>query len=317
MSFKTFLEFVRIEVKTASVLPLILGIVYCWYVNGQLNPVTTVVYFVAQFSIALFVTGFNNVMDYYKAVDLDYRAQTNIIGRKHLSPTKALHLMLYFLLFSMAAGIWLVWQTNILLLLIGGACIFVAVFYTFGPVPLSRMPVGELLSGVTESFGAFFIMVYVNVPSDSIMALHFDWPTFTLKGQLPTLLSLCLIGAIIAIPTSNIMLADNICDLDQDRRNERYTLPHYLGTTWALRLYNTLIWFSLVAVVVAVITKVLPIELLLLLLLIPVILRNNRRFNTRQLKDVTFITAIQNAMAINISLIVSLLLAIVRTTWWG
>ncbi len=96
MSFKTFLEFVRIEVKTASVLPLILGIVYCWYVNGQLNPVTTVVYFVAQFSIALFVTGFNNVMDYYKAVDLDYRAQTNIIGRKHLSPTKALHLMLYF-----------------------------------------------------------------------------------------------------------------------------------------------------------------------------------------------------------------------------
>ena len=101
MSFKTFLEFVRIEVKTASVLPLILGIVYCWYVNGQLNPVTTIVYFVAQFSIVLFVTGFNNVMDYYKAVDLDYRAQTNIIGRKHLSPTKALHLMLYFLLFSM------------------------------------------------------------------------------------------------------------------------------------------------------------------------------------------------------------------------
>ncbi|MEL1206182.1 hypothetical protein AADX86_12410, partial [Staphylococcus epidermidis] len=86
---------------------------------------TTIVYFVAQFSIVLFVTGFNNVMDYYKAVDLDYRAQTNIIGRKHLSPTKALHLMLYFLLFSMAAGIWLVWQTNILLLLIGGACIFV------------------------------------------------------------------------------------------------------------------------------------------------------------------------------------------------
>lgn len=48
MSFKTFLEFVRIEVKTASVLPLILGIVYCWYVNGQLNPVTTIVHFVAN-----------------------------------------------------------------------------------------------------------------------------------------------------------------------------------------------------------------------------------------------------------------------------
>ncbi|WP_208422647.1 UbiA family prenyltransferase [Latilactobacillus fragifolii] len=317
MSFKTFLEFVRIEVKTVSVLPLILGIVYCWYVKGQLNLVTTVVYFIAQFSIALFVTGFNNVMDYYKAVDLNYRAQTNIIGREHLSPTKALRLMLYFLSFSIVAGIWLVWQTNICLLLIGGACIFVAIFYTFGPVPLSRMPVGELLSGVTESFGAFFIMVYVNVPSDSIMALHFDWPTVTLTGQLPTLLSLCLIGVIIAIPTSNIMLADNICDLDQDRRNERYTLPHYLGTTWALRLYNTLIWVSLVAVVVAVMTHVLPLESLLLLLLVPVIERNNRRFNAQQLKEVTFITAIQNAMAINTALIASLLLATVRTTWWG
>ena len=60
--------------------------------------------------------------------------------------------MLYFLLFSMAAGIWLVWQTNILLLLIGGACIIVSVFYTFVPDPLSRMPVGELLSGVTEHY---------------------------------------------------------------------------------------------------------------------------------------------------------------------
>lgn len=71
------------------------------------------------------------------------------------------------------------------------------------------------------------------------------------------------------------------------------------------------------AVVVAVMTRVLPLESLLLLLLVPVIGRNNRRFNAQQLKEVTFITAIQNAMAINITLIVSLLLATVRTTWWG
>ncbi|KRM24561.1 UbiA family prenyltransferase [Latilactobacillus graminis] len=317
MTFKTFLEFVRIEVKTASVLPLILGIVYCWYVYGQLNLLTTTVYFMAQFSIALFVTGFNNVMDYYKAVDLDYRAQTNIIGRRRLSPTKALHLILYFLGFSVLAGIWLVWQTNWLLLLIGGACIFIAIFYTFGPIPLSRMPVGELLSGVTESFGAFFIMVYVNVPSDRIMALHFRWPEVSLSGNLPTLLSLGLIGVIIALPTSNIMLADNICDLEQDRRNERYTLPHYLGLNWALWLYNLLIWVSLVAAVIAVMFHVLPNESLIVLLLIPVIRHNNRIFKTQQLKNKTFITAIQNAMVVNISLITSLLLAIVRTTWWS
>ncbi|KHS59025.1 1,4-dihydroxy-2-naphthoate prenyltransferase, partial [Listeria monocytogenes] len=59
-------------------------------------------------------------------------------------------------------GVWLVFRTDLLVLLIGFVCFCIGILYTFGPVPLSRMPLGEIFSGVTMGFGIFFLAVYVN-----------------------------------------------------------------------------------------------------------------------------------------------------------
>ena len=57
---------------------------------------------------------------------------------------------------------------------------------------------------------------------------------------------------------ANIMLANNICDLEDDIKNSRFTLPYYIGRKRAVILYNILYGLSFIAILTAVILNVLP-----------------------------------------------------------
>jgi 1,4-dihydroxy-2-naphthoate octaprenyltransferase len=94
LTWPLFLELIRLPAKAASLLPFLFGVSYAWVHYHQLNWGNTLIYFVGQMSIALFVTGFNNVQDFYKAKDDHYRATQNILGREHLNPKRILNLML-------------------------------------------------------------------------------------------------------------------------------------------------------------------------------------------------------------------------------
>lgn len=151
--------------------PYFIGILFSIYYFHAFNWINSLIYLVAQVAIALFVTGFNNVQDYYLAKDLHYRDTYNIVGREHLSPRRSLNLMLAMLATAIILGLVLVVRTNLLLLFMGAAAIGVAIFYTYGPVPFSRFPLGELLSGCVEGFGVFFLSVYMNVATPYWRAL--------------------------------------------------------------------------------------------------------------------------------------------------
>ncbi len=68
--------------------------------------------------------------------DADYRDNHNVIGTRSLTVKKAWQVRI---LFAVAAvvGLVLVARTNILLF-VGAICFFIGVFYTFGPIPISR-----------------------------------------------------------------------------------------------------------------------------------------------------------------------------------
>ena len=78
-------------------------------------------------------TVMNNLMDYVKAKNSDYRDNHNVIGTSTITVKKAWQV--FGGLFAVAAvvGIILVARTNILLLIVGAICFFIGVFYTFGP----------------------------------------------------------------------------------------------------------------------------------------------------------------------------------------
>ncbi len=48
------------------------------------------------------------------------------------------------------------------------------------------------------------------------------------------------------------MLANNICDLEEDKKNERYTLVHYLGKARALKLFIAMNVLAFVAIIASV-----------------------------------------------------------------
>jgi len=106
------------------------------------------------------------------------------------------------------------------------------------------------------------------------------------------------------------MLANNLCDLDEDIVNHRYTLVFYIGRKRGVQLFNVLIYLSYVAVVLAVVLKIYhPIMLAVLLTLFPVS-KNLSIFNQKQVKTETFVLSIKNLILINGALVCLMLISL-------
>lgn len=294
MTLKVFLKLVEIQTKIASLFPFLLGILFAQFYFDTINIGNTLLFFLAMLLFDLTTTAINNLMDYQKAKDVSYKENTNIIGQEKIAEKTVIQLILMMLTFASLLGLWLVFRTNILLLFLGGACFIVGIFYTFGPLPISRMPLGEALSGVVMGFGIFFIAVYVNVAPTTLIDLSFHGTTFLLEGNVLTILKIFLVSLPTVFLIANIMLANNTCDLEQDISNHRFTLPFYIGKSNAVLLFNLLMYASYVMVILAVIFRLLhPLLLGVLITLIP-IRKNLQQFNQRQVKEETFSVAIKN-----------------------
>ena len=76
-----------------------------------------------------------------------------MIGRENISEATVRNLIFAMLAGTLLIGLYLTFVTGWLLLVMGLVVCFIGVFYTFGPIPLSRMPLGEVFSGVTMGLG--------------------------------------------------------------------------------------------------------------------------------------------------------------------
>ena len=240
-------------------------------------------------------TAINNTMDYHKAVDKEYQQEVNILGKHDLDFKQMVVIILTLLLISILFSLVLVWRTDFALLPMGVVCFLIGIFYTFGPMPLSRLPLGEVFSGVTMGFGIFFLAVYIQSPSDFLVTawslgqgvINIDWYfAETVKIFLMSIPLICL--------SATIMLANNLCDYEQDLRNHRFTLVHYLQPKASLFLYTVLSILPWFMWLIYVILGLLPLWALLGLILALPFVKNLRRFQKQQIKAQTFINSIKN-----------------------
>src|SRR5690606_9655062 len=130
-------------------------------------------YFGAMLLFDCTTRAINHYMDYKKATTDTYRNEKNIIGMEQIPKWQVMTVIFGLLLTAACLGIWLVFRTDLIVLLIGILCFCIGIFYTFGPLPLSRLPVGEFFSGVTMGFGIMFLTVYVNAFDKGIA--HLAW----------------------------------------------------------------------------------------------------------------------------------------------
>ncbi|MDR7697597.1 prenyltransferase [Lactococcus lactis] len=284
MNFKIFAELIELKAKTASIFPFLLGLAYSLYHYQSVNLSALAIYFVAMFMFNCFVDIWDNYNDYHKAVDTDdYQKNTNIIGRENLSMGLIKSLLAFFFFGSLILGIIVALMTGWAVFWLGLLCYAVGVFYAGGPKPLSSLPLGELLSGLTMGYVIFLICLYINSSQSFVWSFANLATTFLIA--LPNTLLI-----------ANLMLANNTCDLEEDEANHRYTIVHYIGKKAALIWWTTALILAFVAIVVAVILGLLSPIMLLILLIAPLMIKFARPYLQKQVKKETFISSVKILM---------------------
>lgn len=310
MSVKTFLKLVEIQTKIASLFPFLIGLLFVIYRYECFNLTNTIIFFVAMLLFDLTTTAINNYMDYQKASSDAYRNKHNIIGQAKIPISLVRVIIFSMLIISTGLGLWLVYRTDLFVLLIGMLCFGIGIFYTFGPIPLSRMPLGEVFSGLTMGFGIVFLTVYVNAYDQGIVSLFLDGTTVQFEADLVKLIEILLISLPSVLTISNLMLANNICDLDDDIKNFRFTLPYYIGKRNAIRLFNLIYILVFIILLIVVLLDLLPITLLAALFIAYPVYKNVSKFNKKQLKAETFSVSVKNLVLVNGSIFVLFLISI-------
>ena len=281
-----FLDYIEIRTKITSTFAFLITIALLVYKNQPIHWGLTLLFFAAMFLFDLTTTAINNYID----------TKSN---HQKLQFERKTALIIIYILFSISAalGLLLAIKTDIVIFLVGGLCFLCGVFYTYGPVPISRQPLGEVLSGAFYGLLIPFIILYINLPAGTFLSMNVNFKTISLDLHVVPILSLLLFSIAPFCTTANIMLANNICDLEKDIVVKRHTLPYYIGKN-ALYLFAALYYMTYLATIVMVIVGILsPICFLSLATIIPV-QRNIKTFFAKQDKGSTFIVAIKNYIII-------------------
>ncbi len=277
-----FLDYVEIKTKITSVFAFALSLSYLFALGVHINWRLTWIFFAGMLLFDLTTTSINNYID----------TKTNNLPLQFKRP-KAKAIIFILLGASIFFGLWLVILTDVVVLITGGLCFLIGVFYTYGPIPISRHPWGEIFSGILYGFFIPFLILYVNMPDGTYLNLTIGWDVVSFQANVVPLIHLGLISIAPVCTTANIMLANNICDLERDIRVKRYTLPYYLGGR-SLHLFAGLYYVTyLASIVMALMGMISPIALVSLLTLIPV-QKNISIFLKKQEKENTFNVSIKN-----------------------
>jgi len=294
---RRFLKYVEITTKITSLFAFAMTLSYLFFIGQPIDTLRTAVFFLGMFLFDLTTTAISNYID----------TKTN---HQQLQFKRSIALLIIYVLFvlSTACGLYLFYLTDVVVLVVGVLCFAFGVLYTYGPIPISRQPLGEIFSGFFYGFAIPFLVLYINMPEGHFLTFAVSRDALDLRLQIWPFVSLILLSIPPFCTTANIMLANNICDLEKDITVKRYTLPYYLGKR-SLYVFAALYYLAFLSVVVMVVTGILsPLCLLSLVVLIPV-QKNIMVFFKKQDKMETFPVAIKNYLLIMGTVTISIFLS--------
>mgnify|MGYP001168323016 CR=1 FL=1 len=281
-----FLGYVEIKTKITSIFAFLMTLSFLFYIEQPIVLSRTLLFFAGMFLFDLTTTAINNY--------IDTKTNDQVLQFKRRN---ALIIIYILFLISVALGIWLVVLTDVIVLLVGGLCFLCGVLYTYGPVPISRQPWGEILSGIFYGLLIPFLLMYINMPEGYFLTFDLNLETISADIHVMPAVTMLLLSVNPVCCTANIMLANNICDVEKDVKVKRYTLPYYLEEK-ALYLFAAIYYMTYVATLLMVVMSILhPLCLLSILTIIPV-QKNIKLFFSKQEKETTFIVAIKNYVMI-------------------
>ncbi|WP_429970919.1 prenyltransferase [Fructilactobacillus sp. Tb1] len=297
---KKVLKMVRFNSLIATILPFVLGISFTLYYFDSINVLNTVIFLLICCLMQMIVNLRDSIKDYDNSKSFDVQQNKDEVFAKigHEDDLKQFKLLCYGMIVAgIILALYLVYLTNITILLLGMFSTLIGYLYTGGKYPIENGPFGELFSGLTMGYIITLACVLVNIP-----VLDYSW-SLAWKMILVSGIAICAIA--------NIMLANNTCDYDADLKVNRHTFVSYVGKKGALNCYASYYILGYVLLLAAILLGYLPWEMIVVFLTIPVIAKNTKKFFAVQVKKETFILTIKNDVALLISSLIGLIIYLI------
>lgn len=292
MNWKAFFKLVEIQTKVASFFPMLIGFLYSAYYFGTFRAGPSVLFFASLLCLDMATTALNNFSDHKKAVLRDgYNyLEHNAMNAYNLKPALVRRIILLLFTAALLLGLLLVWQTDVVVLALGLFAGAVALLYSRGPLPISHTPLSEAVSGLLMGGLIFFLAVYIQNPAAGWILYRESY----LSLRLDVLLGLFVVSLPLVFGIANIMLANNICDMEDDIQNGRHTLVSYIGKKDGLMLFALNQLGALAILLALMISALFPWTGLVVFMGIPLYWQNLQRFVRAPSKQTTFVSSVKN-----------------------
>ncbi len=210
-----------------SILPALFGILYSMQEGFHMSLLQTLNLMLICILMHSSVNTLNTTFDYIRGNDTfqdNSNPEISVLLYHRVKPLHAFALGIFFILFAACAGIPVVINHGVAPLVVGVIGGVTVLLYSGGPVSISHLPAGEIVSGIV--MGMFIPMGITAAASSGLY-----WPT--LYMSLPFAIGIAL-----------LMMANNCCDIEKDIRVGRHTLPIELGRNNTVKLYRicSMLW---------------------------------------------------------------------------
>lgn len=248
-SWKVWWELIRPHTLTAAFVPVLLGTILA-LLEGKSNGLLFAAMMLASILIQAATNLFNEYYDFKRGLDTEESIGIGGgIVRHGMTPQLIMNLALSMYGISLLLGIYICAASSWWLAAVGLVCMLVGYLYTGGPLPISRTPFGELLSGLFMGFLIILIAFFIQTGYVSNIAVLVAVPSGILVGL--------------------INLSNNLRDHDGDKANGRKTLPIVLGPKKATYFMGIMFSVSYLWVVGLIVTKTATPWILLVFLSLP------------------------------------------------
>ena len=290
-TLQKFNALVQIQTIIISALPYIIGSMMASYYYHNFNLVYSLLLFLAVICFHLAVNGHNQYTDYARYKRNHITSYNNILEKFNITKSWARKIIIILTLISAIIGIILSIKVGWIILLIGILSYLIGYCYSGGPYPILKTPFGEPASGITMGYNITFLGLYINMynvhPFD-----NFFWAK-----------AIIVAGPAIFV-IANVMLANNICDVAEDVKIGRKTLPYYTGRKTALTILCCYYVFAYIFLILGIVLKYLPVITLGSLLTIPLVYHTTKTFVKNPHKESTFTGILVNVLLVLISEII-------------
>jgi len=230
---KIWFQAVRFFSFTASVIPVLVGSALA-LIDREFNPLLFVLMLIASVSCHAGANLANDYFDHVKGIDtVESLGPSKVIQQELLTPAQVKRGMLIAFGFATVLGLIIVAQTGWVILLLALLSLGAAFLYTGGPKPLGYIALGEItvfiFMGPVMIGGAYYVHAG-NVTWEVIVA-----------------------SLAVASLVAEILHANNIRDIDLDRRAGKVTLATIFGRRGAGIEYILLVAVAFGAIIALVI----------------------------------------------------------------